>query len=588
MPSIQTHVAVVRTDAELDAALAAPALLALGRDRTGVLVQIFAGCTDEAWIDRVRTAVATALPDAVVVGISSAGEIGGGRAWSGSTTIVVTAFSHTRLRMAFEVGDRGDEERIAFRAAETLREPDLRGVLVFATPLSLRIDDVVSSLYRSLGVKLFGGGAAGNGADDERSVFTHDRGTGRGLLCVGLYSDRLRITTDDNLGWKPLGPTMRATRTRHHGYTVDEIDGRPALDVYRHYLGGAIDEVTFSQCGVEFPVLLEQGGRTIARTPIAANPDGSIQFLARVPEGVDLRLGYGHVESILGVNDALAGRARDFVPEAVFLYSCVCRHAFLQDDVALEIEALDGLAPTAGFFTFGEIYTGPQGAVVLNSTLTLVALSEEPLPLRRDTTPRISPVVDSRQARMLRMVTHFLATVSSELNEKNAELQRLASTDALTGAVNRRALFTAAELEISRHRRSGSPLALLTFDLDHFKHINDTCGHAGGDRVLVEVTRIVRGVVRGNDTIARIGGEEFAVLLPDTDLLGAARVAERLREAIAEEVHAGGQHVHVSIGVSELHPDHPTLDALLAAADRALYVAKSRGRNRVEIARLAN
>lgn len=173
----------------------------------------------------------------------------------------------------------------------------------------------------------------------------------------------------------------------------------------------------------------------------------------------------------------------------------------------------------------------------------------------------------------------------SELKRQERELARLAWTDSLTGAMNRRRILELAETEISRARRHGSDVSLMILDADHFKQINDRNGHTAGDEVLRGMVGRWKGVLRAHDLIGRIGGEEFCILLPEVGLEGAAKVAEKLRMATAELPFAfEGQLLRatVSIGVATLAPDHD-LPALMRAADRALYEAKEAGRDRFAV-----
>ena len=166
-----------------------------------------------------------------------------------------------------------------------------------------------------------------------------------------------------------------------------------------------------------------------------------------------------------------------------------------------------------------------------------------------------------------------------------------ADTDDLTSLPNRRAFKGALTHEIQRAKRYGTPLSLTLFDLDHFKQVNDTHGHPAGDRVLVAATRAVERNLRESDVFARVGGEEFVVLLPNTSEEGALDFAERLRAALqaisplALEVDA---QITASFGVVEFDRDSDdvTGESLIAAADAALYNAKWLGRNRVFSARV--
>lgn len=173
----------------------------------------------------------------------------------------------------------------------------------------------------------------------------------------------------------------------------------------------------------------------------------------------------------------------------------------------------------------------------------------------------------------------------SQRKQMEAELRRLATTDPLTGLANRRSFVGAMEQEIERIRRfPGTEAALLMFDLDHFKGINDSLGHAAGDQVLKEFARRLQERLRKIDLAGRLGGEEFAVLLPGTGSGGACTLAGRLlREAAGAPMTIEGREltVTVSIGVASLSASDETPDATLHRADMALYAAKAEGRNRV-------
>jgi diguanylate cyclase (GGDEF)-like protein len=157
-----------------------------------------------------------------------------------------------------------------------------------------------------------------------------------------------------------------------------------------------------------------------------------------------------------------------------------------------------------------------------------------------------------------------------------------ARIDALTGLANRRAVEEILAAEISRAQRFAHDLAVVLLDLDRFKEINDSFGHAAGDVMLRAVSRLLTSLARQGDTVARWGGEEFVVVLPETDLAGAQRFAERLRRTI--EAHSvGDMRTSASCGVATMLAED-TVEELIGAADQALYQAKSNGRNRTESA----
>jgi diguanylate cyclase (GGDEF)-like protein len=165
-----------------------------------------------------------------------------------------------------------------------------------------------------------------------------------------------------------------------------------------------------------------------------------------------------------------------------------------------------------------------------------------------------------------------------------AELRANASTDPLTGLANRRGLASAYARELAQHRRTGRPFSLLVADLDRFKQINDELGHKAGDRALVEVSELLLAQVRAVDTAARIGGDEFALLLSEADDVHAAGVAERLDAAVSAHAAREGWPGTISIGVSVSNTDGASLDDLLRHADSRLYLAKRRSvRDRAEL-----
>ena len=174
---------------------------------------------------------------------------------------------------------------------------------------------------------------------------------------------------------------------------------------------------------------------------------------------------------------------------------------------------------------------------------------------------------------------------TTELAEAKGQAEQMAKTDALTGLLNRRAFFQYGETECELAGRHGTTLAVTMIDLDGFKQINDQHGHAAGDAVLVHVGKALRRMIRNQDMVGRIGGEEFAVLLPGSDLRTASDLAERLRKAFEELTISVGKvelKVTASFGVAAIDIVRETFEEALHRADMALYSAKASGRNRVE------
>jgi diguanylate cyclase (GGDEF)-like protein len=174
--------------------------------------------------------------------------------------------------------------------------------------------------------------------------------------------------------------------------------------------------------------------------------------------------------------------------------------------------------------------------------------------------------------------------LEADLRGAQDKLQKMATTDFLTGIANSRLFSEAGEREVQRARRYKRSLAVLMIDLDHFKKINDKYGHAIGDKILVAFAATCKKCLRRADVFGRLGGEEFAILLPETDLSGGEKFAERLRSMIEKsDIKAEKKtlHITISIGVTELLPHDDKLEAALKRADDTMYEAKRKGRNQV-------
>ncbi len=228
------------------------------------------------------------------------------------------------------------------------------------------------------------------------------------------------------------------------------------------------------------------------------------------------------------------------------------------------------------------------------------AASRAPLLADLDAVVQVHERTSERQMTMLRrmqtasLIVVLLTLVGEALGifqpmvrriaSYSRDLLNIASVDPLTGALNRRSFTERATAELQRARRVGRSAAVLMLDADHFKGVNDRYGHAGGDAVLCALVRTIGETLRPTDLLGRLGGEEFAVLLPDADLEGARATAERIRQRVADLRVAdpsGAIAFTVSIGAAACEAEAPSVQSALDQADAALYRAKAQGRNRV-------
>lgn len=199
----------------------------------------------------------------------------------------------------------------------------------------------------------------------------------------------------------------------------------------------------------------------------------------------------------------------------------------------------------------------------------------------------INKPIDELELKARVNVHYTLSNSIRELETSREALKQQATTDPLTLLQNRRAFFEQAEECLEMHKRYGSTYSVIMLDIDYFKQINDNYGHDSGDKVLIGVAEILPGMTRGVDTVARIGGEEFAILLPDTNRLGTAVMAERVRSAIEQHTFKVDDiklNITVSLGIASQDAEHAdTVGDLMRIADKRLYMAKEMGRNRIAV-----
>ena len=310
----------------------------------------------------------------------------------------------------------------------------------------------------------------------------------------------------------------------------------------------------------------------------------------------------------VGQGEAAAPQMHEAAKELDVRVAAVGRIDWPRDELAL-VRAQVGAAADLGAIGERALHVtppgpgqpGPPGRDVMEArgkALDAFRVANDELTARLDSERRATETASARRPEILVAtlclvfgLLHLVLVERPAREERRRRRERLASaeaqavTDALTGLPNRRALDEALRRAVAHAGRSVEPLALVLFDLDHFKAINDTFGHAAGDAVLAAVGRTAAEHLRASDMVARAGGEEFALILPDTGREGALEAAEKLRAAIAAIAVPGvGRGISASFGVALIPDDAGEAAGLFRAADRALYAAKRAGRDRVAVA----
>lgn len=552
-----------------------------------VLVQVFSSLSERAILGRITDAIKEYIPKAIIVGSTTVGEILHGQLQVGTVVLSFSFFDETVLKPFVIKNPIGTEFEAGKKLIRKIKSIEgIAGVLMLATPQSISVSKLFSGMSDdNFDFPVFGGGAGVYDPNMVSMIFLGGQILSKGAIAVAFLSKSLHICTKTFLGWRPLSKEM--TITEASGKLLKKIDGERAFDVYSRYLNIPNDKQFFTNA-LEFPILTQKDGEMIARVPLFVTEDGCIGFLADIEPGEKFHIGYGEPDLILNHSESFRRELYDFEPDSIFLYACICRRFLLQADENLEIQMLDEIAPTTGFYTYGEFIRRNNRILLLNSTIVAVGLREgereqRPRPAFMDATGNPSISKDPFSATHSRIITrllHFISVVTSELEDANKELKRISGIDKLTQINNRLKLDEVLQYELSRSARYGTNLSVLILDIDHFKEVNDNFGHLAGDLVLTELAGILKFCVRESDTVGRWGGEEFLVILPQTSLESALTVAEKIRASVEKMEIPNVEHITCSIGAASFHKGDDC-NNLLSRADMALYHAKNGGRNRV-------
>ncbi len=408
-----------------------------------------------------------------------------------------------------------------------------------------------------------------------------------GFVVIAFSSDALHLYMDNNLGWQPIGIEMAITKTSSD-IIISEIDKKPAVDVYSKYLKVHPNKY-FVENVCEFPLIIERKGLNIARVASAYGQDGSICLTSDVFTGDHVRLSYATSEHLLALTEQSAADLANFAPDAVFIFECGNRLRFLKDEYLYEIDQYKKSNPQLSSTTgYAELFITDEGVGGdLNSTLVAIGLKEDPNATDVFITNRVpkhteqSVRDDNHEIPFVERILAFLESTSQELDDLNKELGKIAYTDQLTKIYNRWELGRKID-EFLELNRQGKPYGLLFFDIDHFKHINDTYGHDVGDVTLQGLVNLIRENVKDGHAFGRWGGEEFVYLIPDVNEISLVAFAEQIRKTVDEICFIPVQHITISIGATMARYDD-TPESFVKRADEAVYEAKETGRNKVII-----
>ena len=552
---------------------------------SSVLVSVFMDTSKVQLLNDIQKGVRAVFPDAQIIGAVSSGELVNGKLMDRGVVVNFTLFEKSAVRV-FAYDFREKRSNTAGRELLSILQADKDAVAVEVISAGFHLD--INPFFKQLSASrrkiVFFGGLADDGSLGKNGlVFTHKDQIRHGTVVAVFSGSELHVQAKSSFGWKPLGRTMTVTRM-DGDFCLQELDGRPPLEVFEKYLDIRNTD-SFLVEALTFPFYFERHGTTLARHPRRCRDDGSMMFGADFRVGEQVRLAYGDPGEIIDNAMSLQEKLASFQPEAIFVVSCVARWMLLGSDTEKELAISKHLAASTGFYAYGEFMRNESGEIMVsNMTLVTIGMREGLCRGRQSNTVLPRPQLNHYRSLMTRLV-HFIETTSQELEDSNRQLKHLAQIDRLTGLFNRGETEASLRSLLSRAQEFHEPLSVLMMDVDDFKVINDSYGHAVGDDTLKGIAAILqKNTRRGSDVPGRWGGDEFFVVLPGSGNERARGIAERVGRLINEQsVLPDGAMVTTSIGVVTAASDD-TPDTLFKRADGALYEAKLiRGKNNVVV-----
>ena len=553
-----------------------------------MVFQVFSETTDREEIEKIMDVITWELPDALVFGCSTNGQIINGELCSRPMAITCTVFEYptTRVQLLQYDLNAENDSYVTSDVLRILKENSwVTAIELLVTIRGMSMTNFSDQLREARrDIAIYGGGAFnGDMNEDAACVFTNTFGYAeRGVVFVLMGGEDLHVTTTYITGWKPLGRDLEITRVE--GSVLYEIEGRPAYDTYYRYLNIENDENFFSNT-LEFPFIFDHNGIQLLRAPTACLENGALMMTSDMYEGDLARVSYGDPETILReVADGVKELSR-FAPEVIKIYSCGARRAFWGADVSRETSPFQLLAPTSGFFTSGEFLRTKGHLNQHNVTLVVGALREGDV-REIKSVPELNEVgmEFSGQVSMVNRLATFIQAATKELEEANRQLGQAAISDGMTRLYNRMEIQRRINERVRQANESETNIgsaALVMMDVDDFKKVNDTYGHKEGDEVLIRLASMLKRVIdrKAPGSVAgRWGGEEFMVLLPGFNTEKAAEVAEIFRQEFNKIEFELCGHQTMSLGVTE-HVKGETADTFTMRVDDALYKAKRSGKN---------
>lgn len=371
-------------------------------------IQVFSGEMDGTTIQLVLDTIAKCVAGAVMMGATTAGEMMSGVMSGGKIVIAVSMFESTFVR-SYYFADLNEQEGI--KAAKKILTPLSRVCIAFAEGIGGDSESFLNGFSSVRNDMVVAGGNAGDDLTFSKTRIFHGNTIyTKGIVITVFDSDVLQVHTAYSLQWTPIGKMMTITKADKN--VVYEIDGVPVGELYTYYLTReTVERIPAS--AIEFPLVKMEEGVMMARSLVAQTEDGGFVYAGHFQPGDKVRFAIGNIEDILNNADDVRRKIASAKTEATFIYSCSVRKLFLKEQINYEFGKIEQIAPTAGFFTYGEFYHTESSNRLLNITTTCLSLSEGG---RADSSVTRRQEHEYRHT-MLKSLTHLMNKTQGELDD---------------------------------------------------------------------------------------------------------------------------------------------------------------------------
>jgi len=391
-------------------------------EEKNVFIQVFSGNLDEAFLHSLLTRLQSLVPKAHIIGSSTDGEILDQDVSLYETVISFSCFDNVKLHSAFV--DGGDSYKNAKELYSKIANDKTRLMICFSDGIFSNGEEILNALNEKNPQMIVAGGMAGDNAKFDKTYIMHQTHLcTKGIVAVAFEGEDLQVNTHYSFDWVPIGSEMMVTKAENN--RVYEINGISAYETYKKYLGSNAAS-KLPRIGVEFPLIMQEEGLSVARAIMKTHGDGSLSFAGNLPQGAKVRFGVGNSELILSHGRENSQVIQEYPVESVFIYSCMARRRFLQENIETELELYPKDIPVSGFFTYGEFFSSQGRKKLLNQSMTILMLSESKELLKSKSSKEVSRKKEgsAEYSETLEALAHLVNVSSYDLKTLNQSLEQ--------------------------------------------------------------------------------------------------------------------------------------------------------------------